>query len=389
MGLLEAAKDSRCLLAGFDPGVYSGADCAVLAEEFAATAKAFQAASVLAASRAVDCGAHRDRGFIDGADWMARHAGSTGSQARQALKTAGQLEDSPDTRTALLAGEISLPQAGEITDDTSGELLEVARRSDLGRLRDAARDKRMASVPAEDLHQRQHAARSFRHWRDQMGMVCFAGSLPPLVGLPLVRQIDVAAAKAALAARKTATGSAEGRDAHAADALIALTNPGPATKRNQSGTELVIVADINALRRGHTHPGEPCHIIGGGPIPPEVALELSKDAFIKAVLHDGTNIHTVSHPGRHLPATLRTAIEIGAPPTFDGLACERCGKKWGLQLDHQNPVANQGPTTYTNLQALCWEDHHIKTEQDRQAGLLGPNTPPNPRRKKKPPGDPP
>lgn len=386
MGLLEAVKDSRCLLSGFDPSVYSGADCAVLAEEFAAAAKAFQAASVLAAARAVECGSHRDRGFADGADWVARVSGSTGSQARQALRTAGQLEASPDTRQALLAGDISMPQAVEVADDTSGELLELARRSDLTRLRDVARERRMAAVPAEELHQRQHAARYFRHWRDQMGMVCFAGSLPPLVGLPLVRRIDVAAAKAALAARKTkGDGPAEGRDAHAADALVALSAGGSA-KPARKGVDLVVVADLNALRRGHAHPGEPCHIIGGGPIPAEIAKELSKDAFIKAVLHDGTNIHTVAHLGRHIPATLRTALEVGTPPTFDGLACEHCGRKWGLQLDHENPVANQGPTSYQNLRALCWDDHRDKTERDRRAGLLGPNTPPNPRRPKKPPG---
>lgn len=329
MGLLEAAKDSRCLLAGFDPNLYSGADCAVLAEEFAAAAKAFHAASLLAAARAVETGGFRGRGFADGADWVAHVSGSTGSQARQALRTAEQLEGTPDTRQAALSGDISLPQAGEVGGD--GELLEVARRTDLTRLRDAARDKRMASVSAEQLHEQQHRARHFRHWRDQMGMVCFSGALPPHTGLPLVRQIDITAAKAALAARKTADGPAEGRDAHAADALAAmLTTATPGGKRPPSGTELVIVADINAIRRGHTHPGEPCHIIGGGPIPPQVAKELSRDAFIKAVLHDGTNIHTVSHLGRHIPAVLRTAIQIGAPPTFDGLACAHCDKKWGL-----------------------------------------------------------
>ena len=140
------------------------------------------------------------------------------------------------------------------------------------------------------------------------------------------------------------------------------------------------MCDLLAWRRGHPHPGEACHIIGGGPIPVEVARQLSHDAFIKAVLHDGTNIHTIKHFGRHLPAALRTALDLGPVPAFTGRACVDCGNRWGLQYDHVDPVAHHGPTQYTNLQPRCWTDHQIKTEQDRQAGLLGPHAPRPPNR---------
>jgi hypothetical protein len=30
-----------------------------------------------------------------------------------------------------------------------------------------------------------------------------------------------------------------------------------------------------------------CHLIDGGPLPVELAKELSKDAFLKTALHDG------------------------------------------------------------------------------------------------------
>jgi 5-methylcytosine-specific restriction endonuclease McrA len=109
-----------------------------------------------------------------------------------------------------------------------------------------------------------------------------------------------------------------------------------------------------------------------------VAQGLAQDAFIKMALHDGVNIHTVKHFGRHLPAALRTALDLGPIPEFTGRECADCGSRWGLEYDHVNPVANQGPTEYANLKARCYKDHQIKTEQDRKAGLLGPNPPRSP-----------
>jgi len=132
----------------------------------------------------------------------------------------------------------------------------------------------------------------------------------------------------------------------------------------------VLVVDINAYRRGHAHDGEPCHIIGGGPIPVAIAREMMRDAFLKVVIHDGVNIHTVKHFGRHRPAVLQTALDLGRPPDFAGASCNECGRKYNLQWDHIDPVANDGPTCYSNQQPLCVPDHVGKTERDRKAGKL-------------------
>jgi hypothetical protein len=137
--------------------------------------------------------------------------------------------------------------------------------------------------------------------------------------------------------------------------------------------DVVIVADLRAYRRGHAHPGEPCHIVGGGPIPVRVARELARDAFLKAVLHDGVAVQTVAHFGRHRPAHLETALALGAPPDFDGVTCTQlgCDRKHGLQWDHLDPYANGGPTSMANLKPKCVPHHCDKTESDRRAGLLG------------------
>jgi hypothetical protein len=377
--VLAAAVALRQELARFEPGEFSGADCARLAEELAVTEKACATASLLAAARATEAGAHRERGFKDGAAWLARQSGTTGTQAREALQTAQRLAECPDTKEALRAGDISLAQAQEITKAESGaerDLLPLARHSDLSQFRDHARQHRQAHVDPAALRRRQFQLREFRHWQDRDGMVRFSGALPPERGLPFVRRVEANAVGRRRAAR-TAGQNLQRFEAHAADALAELVVAGGGSERsNRAGpVELVLVCDIFAWRRGHTHPGEVCHIIGGGPIPPEVAKQLAKDAFVKVVLHDGVNIHLVKHFGRRLTAALRTALDLGPVPEFTGRECVDCGSRWGLEYDHVNPVANQGPTEYANLQARCYKDHQIKTERDRQAGLLGPNTP--------------
>jgi hypothetical protein len=372
--LVATARSLRAALADFDPTLLSGSDCATLVEELARTEKACGGARARAAARAAECGAHGQAGHSDATEWLARAAGSSPGTARSELETAKALESCPDTKAALAAGELSLAQAGEITrteaeaPGSEAGLLEVARTSSLGELRDRSRERRLSAIAPEDLHRRQRAAHRFRHWRNGLGMVCISGELVPEAGIALVNRVDAEAGRVRRAAR------AEGRDepygAHAADALAALVAGGG--RSGASRTDLVVVADLGAYRRGHVHDGEACHLVGGGPIPVSLAHELGADAFVKAVLHDGVAIHTVAHFGRHLPAELRTALEVGAPPGFDGVSCveEGCDRRYGLEWDHVDPVANGGATSYANLKARCWDHHRDKTERDRLAGLL-------------------
>jgi hypothetical protein len=360
------------------PALLSGSDCATVAEVLSKTEKACAAGRARAGARAVATGEHRGRGFSDGADWLATRTGTTVGQARGELEAAKAVEALPATAAALLAGELSLAQASEIikteseTPGAEAKLLKVARNSDLGQLRDEARDHRQAKADVHELHRQQLRARHFRRWRDRLGMVCFTGALPPETGVPFINRLELAAQRARRAVHQ-AGGERERFEAYAADALAAMAvGEGPA---RSSRADLVIVCDLFAWRRGHAHPGEVCQVIGGGPVPVELAHELGKDAFLKAVLHDGVTIHTVKHLGRHFPAELRSALDLGPVPAFTGAQCADCGSRFGLEYDHINPLANNGPTSYSNLEARCWADHQAKTERDRQAGLLGPNLP--------------
>jgi uncharacterized protein DUF222/HNH endonuclease len=369
--LLERAGALRSALAEFDPALVAGDDAALIAEELAVTEKACAAARARAAVRAAECRSHERRGFPDAAEWLARAAGSSRGEAQAAMATASALAPGSPTASALAAGDVSLKQAQVIArteaecPGAEAELVELAKRSSLAALEDEGRRRRLAAADPEELHRRQHRAREFRHWRDREGMTRLAGMLPPTVGVALMNRLDDETDRI----RRAAT-EPEPRPAHAADALVAMMNGAGSGKR--SSTDLVLVCNLTAFRRGHAHEGERCHIVGGGPLPVPVARRLAEDAFLKVVLHDGVRIDTVVHFGRHIPAELRTALELGPPPRFDGVECaeQGCGRRYGLEWDHVDPLAHGGPTSYDNLAARCWPHHRAKTGRDRQAGLL-------------------
>ena len=137
--------------------------------------------------------------------------------------------------------------------------------------------------------------------------------------------------------------------------------------------DLVLVYDPVAWERGHAHAGEAAHVLGGGPLPVAEARRLAIDAFVKVVLHDGTKVDTIVHDGRRRPAPLQSVLDLGDVPAFDGVTCveERCDRRYGLEWDHVDPVANGGVTSLDNLQPRCWPHHHEKTARDRAAGRLG------------------
>jgi hypothetical protein len=199
-------------------------------------------------------------------------------------------------------------------------------------------------------------------------MVAGRFRLPPEVGVPFVARLDRETDRVHRAARKR--GDTAAREAHAADALLALVKSGG--KGRPGRADVVYVCDLRAAVRGHTHGQELCHVIGGGPVPVDVVRAAAVDAFVKVAVRDGTKIDTIVHYGRHIPALLRTALELGDPERLDGLVCveDGCDRRHDLELDHVDPVANDGPTSYENVEARCKRDHWAKTERDRKAGKL-------------------
>ncbi len=373
---LALAKELREELAGFEPALYSGADCAAVVEALAGTEKACAAAKTRAALRATECGVHREAGFFDAEDWLARTSGTSAHQAREDLKTAERLADCPATKQALLDGALSMGEAAEITKTeaecpgSEHELLAEAKREGLGTLKDKARRKRQEAADPDEARRKQRRARDVHGFLDDLGLVQLRAGLLPEIGIPLLNRLDAETDRLRRQAKKEGR-ELEPRGAYAHDAFAAMLEG--QGKGKAKSADVVVVCDLRAWRRGHAHEGEPCHIVGGGPLPVDVVKELSEDAFLKVVLHDGVDIAMVCHLGRHIPAELRTALELGPPAEFEGVTCSvaGCGRRYGLEWDHEDPVANHGPTSYQNLKKpKCWPHHQEKTAADRMAGLL-------------------
>ena len=123
--------------------------------------------------------------------------------------------------------------------------------------------------------------------------------------------------------------------------------------------DLTVLVDLTALRRGSADPTETCEILGVGPVPVTVARDLLDDAFIRAVITNGTDIRTVTHFGRHCPEHLRTALVVRTRGTCEVPGCDREGR---LEIDHNHtPYANGGPHSILNDALLCKPHHHQKT----------------------------
>jgi len=375
--LRELACEYREALVEFGPDVFSGDECAAIVEELALTDKAARAAVARAAVRAGRCGGYRSRGFAGTQDWLAAAWGSSLHEAQAALEAVRAVESLVETKRKLEAGEVSLAQALEIakTDakvpGTEAELLALAQRAGLGPVRARARAMRMAAIPPDELAAEQQVAREFTHWTGDLGMTRGSFALPPAFGIPFVNRLDVETDRIYRAARSR--GDHPTRVQCAADAFLRLIE-GRGNGRPDRA-DVVFVLDAKAAMRGHAHEGEVSRILGGSPVPVSTVLHAAASAFIKAVLHDGERIQQVAHYGRRPNAMQRTALMLGLPPEFDGVKCSQpgCERRYGLEFDHIDPVANGGPTSLENLDLPCSAHHREKTERDRRAGRLNGN----------------
>jgi hypothetical protein len=369
-----AVAQLRRLVAELEPDRCGGEGARTLVELFDEAERLSAAGMALATRQVVATGVwQRDGAHRDAASWLAATTGATVGAAQATVETVERLTELPATEGALRAGELSVAQVTAIADaaavDPGAEaaLLERAHHDGVRGLRnECARVKAAACVDEGARYDRILAARSLRSWTDADGtgridirgpVDCTAWVMARIA--PFERELFDAA---------RADDRRECADALAFDAVVAWADTrseagaGPAVRE----VTTVVRVDHAALVRGATQPGEVCEIVGHGPVPVTVAQRMLEDSFVKAVLVDGADVHAVSHLGRTIPARLRTAVEE-LHPECD---VEGCNVTHHLEIDHNQPIEECGPTALWNLGRLCC--HHHDHKHRYRLRLIGP-----------------
>jgi len=158
--------------------------------------------------------------------------------------------------------------------------------------------------------------------------------------------------------------------AYAFDGLLAMADAAdgarPPAKGGGPDTSVIVRIDLDALR-GWTEPGEICEIVGAGSIPVHVALRMAQDAFLKAVVTDGVDVHKVVHLDRRPPAVLMTALH----ELYQHCVREGCDATTNLEADHNQPWSEGGQTRLSNLNLACKPDHRAKHRKNLRFEGLG------------------
>ena len=333
------------------------------------------------ARRLVDYGVAAVARKVGDAAVVARATGAPVGQAKATIELGNNLKAAPELGAALQSGAVSAEQAREIASAEASapgvveDLIAVANSEPFHVFKDKARKIKLEAEQHHGLAARQHAARSARHYSDELGMTHIHLTLEPLVATPIVNRAEADAERLYKKAKKDNGGQVEPFEAYLADAFMDMLSGGG--RGRASRPELVVLIDYETIRSGwKLSPEGVSRIPGVGPIDPRDAKEVARDAFINAVLVDGEDLRHFKRFGRHVPPEIKVALELGTAPGFDGPACSDCGNRFTPERDHLEPVVAEGPTSYSNVAWRCNPCHVAKTESDRKAGKLTPRPPP-------------
>jgi hypothetical protein len=315
---------------------------------------------------------------LDAAE-VARATGTSVGKAKATVETAKALCESDNVSDAFRAGHISWDQASEIAraeesaPGVASELLEMVHKESFAVLKEKARKAKLEAEQHRGLGDRQRDSRSARSYLDDLGMVNIHLALEPHIGTPIMRRAEAEAARLYRKAKRD--GRQEPFERHLTDAYAALLAGGGSGRARRP--ELVVLVSYEVAKRGWTEvrEGETCKIPGIGPISPAVAKDVAERAFLNAVVFDGKNLLHLKRWTRTPSIEVRIALELGAPPGFDGVRCVDCGNRFHPESDHVEPHVGGNPASTTNLAWRCWPCHQEKTERDRRAGKLRPPDP--------------
>jgi hypothetical protein len=337
-----------------EPECLTGADAQKLYTSVVEVLRLATAAKLALATRIESSNIWRDAGHKNAASLIAETEGVGVGHAQSTLETGKALADAPETEEALRRGKLSEPQVKELAGavavdpDHEAELVKAAQGEPMAALKDRCRKTRAraASADRDATLAAIHADRHLRHWVDEQGAVCLRGRFTPDRGAQLISVLDAATKDRFHSARRD--GDREPMAAYAADALVELLC-GDSSRKGRPKTVVNVRVDHEALFNREARGNEVSHIDGVGEVPVRVIESLLSDAYLKVLFYQGTEVHTISHPGRYINAPIRTALANDNPTC----AVPGCGATTSLEIDHIQPVNAQGPTTLSNLVRLC------------------------------------
>ena len=321
-GLLT--EELRGVVGDLDPDLMGADDADRLLGELIGVVQLAEGAIVRLVRRALESGAWRASGDRSPRHHLARRLGTSLYATDRLLETTARLDEAPQIAEAVAAGALSSKQtqlvarAGALAPDRQEELLGAARRERLVGLRDLC-DRIAAAADERTDEQRHSEARRSRYVRSRNlpdGTFVLELRHTTTVGAELTALLEpfIDAEFDRLRDEGIPPEEREPAEAVAADAVVAMARAASADSAEHGArppasgakAKVIVRVDRTALLRGRVEGDEVCEVTGLGPVPVTAVRELMEDAFIAALLTDGTDIRSVVHLGRQPTALQRT-----------------------------------------------------------------------------------
>jgi hypothetical protein len=275
------------------------------------------------------------------------------------------VERLPDVHRSLRSGDIDLPKARVLAEETADLAPPLARRMvelvlpiagglTTGQLRARLRRLVIAADPQAAAHRLRRAVtqRRVEHFLDPDGTATLAGRhLPPDRAATAAARID------ALARAAKRAGDARTLDELRADLYLGLLNgDAPATPPTAGGVEITV--PLAALMGVSDEPG---HLAGWGPVLAEVARSLAqqqRDRPWRFSVHDEAGALVGHGRLRRRPSAADAAFVKARDRTCRAPGCRTPAHK--ADVDHTVAWEDGGPSLPGNLGVLCRHCHRYK-----------------------------
>ncbi len=315
--------------------------------------------------------------------------GVTNHQAKHLSQVARRLEEMPNTRAKLEAGEITLQNASALAAaasecgsrkvDQNEGLLNEAAAANPDDFRKRSRRWANAHSPdrGEELLERQRRRRKAHlFWSRELEMGVLRAELDSISFGQVQQALDQ---HTDLLRRDDSGGEVHPDDVRTgdqrrADALVELLTgrrahtlePLPdAGGAGKDPTQLVVVADSGVI--DGSRPDGNCEILGTGPVPPSVLSNLSPDTSVCGIIFSGKG--RVLWLGRNQRLG-NQAQRLAAAVRDKG--CVRCDAPvHRTELHHLRDWYDGGPTDIDNLVSLCGPHHRELQEHNRELVKIG------------------